>query len=103
MALVCKSCQRWIRWIPKKQADEPSTVATDGQCVSRKEIEKIDRQLTVITKAVLNMGMLRRKQRPEVYIADDLVNELTSNLIQDEKKPTGQRVTVGLSEGKEDC
>src|SRR5215813_5622369 len=84
-ALICRGCLRWIRWVPKTETAAPQRKAPPtGQCACWDEIKKINRELTIVIRAVLSMGTLRGKIRPEIHIKDELVNELVSNLVRDE-------------------
>src|SRR5262245_9723573 len=85
VGVYCQDCSRWIRWIPKGGTAAPQRKAPPtGQCACWDEIKKINRETTIVLRAVLSMGTLRGKIRPEIHIKDELVNELVSNLVRDE-------------------
>jgi hypothetical protein len=88
VALVCRSCSRWIRWIPKNQATELSTKPalkddplknpptlkllpreqppTAGACDHTRQLDlliesmnRCDRHLEIITRALIQNGVGR--------------------------------------------
>jgi hypothetical protein len=84
IALLCRDCGRWIKWVSKSQPASPEDKVSTDQCTCRDDIEKINRQLTVLTRAILNLGSLQGKNRPEIHISDELVNELVDTLMRNE-------------------
>jgi hypothetical protein len=103
--LYCGDYQRWIRWIPKSQAasyltkpmieDSPTLkLVRDQAATSRnhsahvacsERFERIERELTVLVRAVLACGVLQGKGGASVCDVDDGdVDRLAESLAQEE-------------------
>jgi len=103
LGLFCRQCQLWQRWIRKSDArhyqsqkvdtpsktaiiadlpDEPTDLAAEIDDL-RKVIVGHDRQLAVLTKAILDCGWLKGRKVPAVVdIDDELVNRLAREVAQ---------------------
>jgi hypothetical protein len=100
VALVCRNCSRWIKWVrqsrilvAESQPFQETLKVIKPSFDARAEVERLakiveghDRQLLLFTKIILDLGTLQGKQRPEIHIADELVNDLSTKLYELESR-----------------
>lgn len=98
--LFCRECNLWQKWISKGdtwrfQTKPKLTPVTDLKPVAEKvdsshdscaeRFEKIERELTVLVRAVLACGMLRGSgAAPSVEVNDGLVSKFVEELQADD-------------------